>query len=179
MVLSYGGCQGPCGDGFYGEVQDYAVRLTSFWNSGFQEEAEVIAFNPEGLQTINLPATKLQQGVELAPLVSPALPSRNMELVEEVKVFPSPTVAGGELTILTDKGARTQVQEIVLKSMVGQTLATYSTQEANRIQLPANLTPGLYLLSGNDAEGNQAFSQGIKFWAIKLTGWLTSVVTYL
>lgn len=102
-----------------------------------------------------------------------------MELVEEVKVFPSPTVAGGELTILTDKGARTQVQEIVLKSMVGQTLATYSTQEANRIQLPANLTPGLYLLSGNDAEGNQAFSQEIKFWAIKLTGWLTSVVTYL
>lgn len=156
VVMSYGGYKDPCDKNFYGEVEDYAVRLTSGWTFGFREDAE-IQVNSSRLiaEEIADGTDEFGQTIPLTP--PPALPSRNeTPSAGGTTIYPNPASVGGTVDVALNM-AGPLVQSVELNNLVGQPLRRYPATSSNRmsIQLPANLSPGVYLLSGISQNGRE------------------------
>lgn len=159
VVMSYGGYKGPCEKGFYGEVEDYAVRLLPLSFSAKPDAGEL-----EGKSGTNEATNEFIVEVPMderdAPPARFAAEVSPLKDAETVKVFPNPAVAGSSVRI--DLGARSQVQQLLLRSMVGSVLAQRPVAKGastSEFSLPINLKPGIYLLSGNTTDGCAVWSR--------------------
>ncbi|MEM6771981.1 MAG: GEVED domain-containing protein, partial [Bacteroidota bacterium] len=149
VVMSYGGYRDACATGFYGEVEDYAVRLTSPFS--FRAQPSELAFDhkePKGKYD--------EYGTDFPP-ANLSLPPRQ-EPSSYTKAYPNPAKSGSTITLVLDETynmARTQVKSVELKSIAGQTLAKYpvATTGQQQLQLPPKLIPGLYLITGHSDSG--------------------------
>lgn len=160
VVMSYGSYQGPCATGFYGEVEDYAVRLLPWWSSAKPAGGQFADKASE-----NKPTDEFIVEVPLDQRVTPPARTALASKVEQediARVFPNPAVAGS--TVRVDLGAGPQVQQLLLRSMVGSVISESPVAKGlttSTFLLPANLKPGIYLLSGNGADGRAVWSRRV------------------
>jgi len=161
VVMSYGGYEGPCATGFYGEVEDYAVRLLPWWSSARKFLAQVAGKAGAGEPSDKL-IVEVPQDRRVAP---PARLAEQMEPVSEaaaVRVYPNPAVAGKMIRV--DLEAGPQVQRLILRSVLGSVITEQTTAEGQPtqvFQLPENLQPGIYLLSGAGPDGRANWSRRV------------------
>lgn len=147
VIMSYSGYKDPCSIGFYGEVEDYAVRLTSPFS--FRPDASELTYAYDEVDH------DCDEFGTYPAVPNVTLPPRLPE-TDGVKLFPNPAAAGQVVT-LTIAGPRSQVQGVELRSLAGQVLRRYPAATTGRmdLQLPDNLVPGLYLLSGSSIDGQE------------------------
>ena len=158
VVMGYGGHPGPCGTSFEGEMEDYVVYLQQSGTGALTKPdaaTDPQATAPEDTGVVA--STDKQQRLVRKPRLKPA-----------ARVYPTVVGAGQPVTVrLGDsasslsaqgarssilRGARPQVQELVLNSQLGQAVATFPATDGPLL-LPADLHPGVYLLTARDRKG--------------------------
>jgi hypothetical protein len=155
VVMRYGGyATSPCGGGGYGETEDISVYLRPYffipW-PGFKQKDLVTASNVIAGQELlvlgsenpteeALPREVEQRRQLIAPEQNSSFPTITQT---GISVFPNPVRAGQEVTV----NGQDEASELVLRNMTGRIVKRY-LQGTTRVEVPANLPAGIYLLSG-------------------------------
>ncbi|MTB49431.1 GEVED domain-containing protein [Lewinella sp. W8] len=174
VVMSYGNYVNPCDADFWGEYEDYAVRLLAPGEPipALTPEESYEDFTPE--LTAGSPeragADKPEPMILLESATADLLPARNSyeepqtSPAASFSAYPNPAAAGQEIRVRFPEVSLVTGDELVLMNLVGRRLATYSRQPNSRqqsITLPAELPAGIYLLNHRTSDGQMVAAQRI------------------
>jgi hypothetical protein len=167
VVMKYGGyATSPCGGGGYGETEDISVYLRPyFWFPwpGFKQEDLQTELNAVASQeltpALDRPVEEARTGEaeQRRQLTSPEQTNSSNSLAQaDISIFPNPVRAGQQVTV---RGAA-PTSELLLRNITGQIVKTYAPG-TTQLTVPANLPAGMFLLSGEAAEGGKTWTRRV------------------
>lgn len=157
VVMSYGSGRSACSSGYWGEVEEYSVYLAApffFPWGGFRETTMANSKDADAFIPLNRP-TEMPPRNEMAR--EPLNPNGGVTNIA-VTVYPNPARAGQSLQI---KGVGPETVNVQLSNILGRKLATYPASQ-QQLMLPTDLVPGIYLLSGQNENGQLSWTKRVR-----------------
>lgn len=171
VVMSYGSYVSPCGPGFWGEFEDYAVELLRPGADlpTARARSPIVDVRPEAAndQRNQIDAEAPGNLSLTEPADASLLPAREDYVSEGLTffgVFPNPANAGREITILYGDDQSLAAGELELINMAGRRVANYTVQAVDKRQsiiLPTSLPAGIYLLNRRTTNGRVMAAQRV------------------
>lgn len=147
VVMAWGGYRGACETNFWGEREDYLINLTPNYTgarlSGIDNTSKSASVDVSDNKSYNVDH----------PVIDPKQLPERKETGTAVKVWPNPATSGTLLNL--DLSGSAKVNTVTIRQALGQIVAEVEIapgRELRTIMLPASLIPGIYLLSGSDAD---------------------------